>query len=94
MQFDTAATPIAITSSIAVIGTCFESIDNEGLPLAPETKDSGNFAICHWMYYTGRSTETSQPPEGGVVGSNWGEVRYLNEFEWADGGSSITGVSV
>jgi len=81
-------------ASKAVIGTCFETIDNEGIPLAPGTHDQGNFALCHWMYYTAKSAESTQPPEGGVVGFNWGEIRYMNEYEWADGGSNITGVSV
>lgn len=48
----------AMTSTGAVIGTCVETLDSRGLPLTEGTNDQGNFAICHWMYFTGNSDES------------------------------------
>jgi len=50
--------------------------------------------MCHFLYFKAISAEETSPTEGGVASASWGEVRYLNEFEWADGGSNITGVTV
>ena len=90
---DAAATPVAITNTAAVIGTCVETLTEEGTALRPGDVTSGNFAICHWLYYTGLS-ETTEAPLNMVKGVHWGETRILNEEEWYQAGFLITGMSV
>ena len=41
--------------SNAVIGTCVETLDADGSALAAAVTTEGNYAICHWFYYIGRS---------------------------------------
>lgn len=53
----------------------------------------GNFAICHWLYYKGRSNSTYYTLNG-ATGVNWGETRFYNAYEWGNSGSHITGASI
>jgi hypothetical protein len=76
-----------------VIGTCVETLDTDGIPLHQWDSDSGNVAMCHWMYYVGLSNVTSIT-KNGTSGTNWGETRYLNRNEWGYGGSNLTGVAI
>lgn len=75
------------------MGTCIETLDSDGIPLHQWDTDSGNVAICHWMYYVGQSNATSIT-KNGTAGINWGETRYLNRQEWGYGGSNLTGVAI
>lgn len=75
------------------MGTCIETLDEDGIPLHQWDTDSGNVAICHWMYYVGQSNVTSIT-KNGTAGINWGETRYLNRQEWGYGGSNLTGVAI
>jgi hypothetical protein len=76
-----------------VIGTCIETLDEDGIPLHEWDNTGGNIAVCHWMYFTGLS-ESSSISKNGTAGVNWGETRYLDRSEWGYGGSHITGVSI
>jgi hypothetical protein len=84
---------VAISNTVAVIGTCVETLTIEGTRIRPGTIDQGNFAICHWMYYTGL-TDFTEPPLGLVKTTNWGETRILNEEEWNHAGGLISGQSI
>ena len=83
---------------VSVIGTCIETLDRSGNPLAAAVTTEGNYAICHWLYFERGETLTSNAAysnqlRGGVNGE-WGETVYLNEAEWASSGSRITGESI
>ena len=46
----------SITANAAsVMGTCVETLDDDGVPLRSWDVDGGNIAICHWFYFLGRS---------------------------------------
>jgi hypothetical protein len=92
-SYGTNANSVAITNTVAVIGTCVESLTDEGTRIRPGTIDEGNFAICHWMYYLGLSDYT-EPPLDLVKTVNWGETRILNEEEWGSAGFMISGQSI
>jgi len=83
----------ATTTSHAVIGTCVETLDEDGVPLHQWDTKTGNVAMCHWMYYLGQ-TNTSGITKNGTTGTDWSETRYLNRQEWGYGGSEMTGVAI
>ena len=82
-----------IDSNPAVIGTCVETLDNTGASLGAGVVTEGNYAICHWLYYTGISDNTGVAL-GGVANTDFGETRYLTEAEWGTDGSKITGQTI
>ena len=92
-SFNADETSVAITNTPAVIGTCVETLHDDGTRMRPGTIDNGNFAICHWMYYTGLS-DVTEPPLGLVKKTNWGETRILNEEEWDSAGGLISGQTI
>lgn len=55
VSVDGSGVATSITANPAVIGTCVETLTDEGTALASGTNTEGNFAICHWMYFTGLS---------------------------------------
>jgi len=77
----------------AAIGTCVETLDDDGLTLAAGLDTEGNYAICHWFYVMARS-ETTGTKAGGRAQFDWGETRYLTEFDWGTAGSNISGTRV
>lgn len=81
------------TAGAAVIGTCVEMLDSDGLNYLNDYEKGGNIAICHWMYYMGQS-DTSSTTNGGSSGRHWGETRYLSDLAWGEQGSQINGVSI
>lgn len=89
-----AADPINIGDP-AVIGTCVETLDADGVALASRVTSEGNYALCHWFYYKGQSTgDPTSASKTGTAAANWGETRYLTEVEWGTSGSHITGALV
>lgn len=97
-QTSVAANDIPATSN-AVIGTCVETLDADGVSLAAAVTTEGNYALCHWMYYVGRSGttilgQTTDVSMGGTSGTDWGETRFLTETEWGTGGSHILGSNI
>ena len=77
----------------AVIGTCVESRDDAGEVLASGLVDSGNYAICHWMYYKSVMS-TSSTNQWGLQNRDWGETRYLEEADWSTDGSTLKGTMI
>jgi len=49
--------------------------------------------MCHWMYFTALSNNSSISKDG-TVGTNWGETRYLSKAEWGYGGANLTGATI
>jgi hypothetical protein len=82
-----------IDTNPAVIGTCVETLDAEGVSLSAGVVTEGNYAICHWLYYGGISDNTGVSL-GGVANTDFGETRYLTEAEWGTEGSKITGQTI
>lgn len=83
-----------VAAAASVIGTCIETLTEEGLPLPADTNTHGNYAICHWMYYKAMSPEETSFTLDGTVNLNWGELRYFNEYEWGAGGQFISGANI
>lgn len=77
----------------SVVGTCVETLDEDGNTLAAGREDVGNYAICHWWYYIGRSNNTGITA-GGTTGTDYGETRYYTEKEWGVHGSGLTGANI
>lgn len=84
---------MTIASATTVIGTCVESLDDDGLPYLPGSLNHGAGAVCHFMYYLGLS-ETTRPTKAGTQNANWGETRYLSNAMWGDAGSYLTGANI
>lgn len=83
----------------AVVGTCVETLDDDGEYLRSGVKIQGNYAICHWMYFLAQAgtvnlLNTSYSTLGGTIGTNWGETRFLNEYEWGTHGSALLGTNI
>lgn len=76
-----------------MIGTCVETLGDDGVALAAGIDTEGNYAICHWFYLSAK-TNTTGTKTGGEVGMDWGETRYLTEFDWGTNGSNISGTRV
>ena len=69
-----------MTATDAVIGTCVETLNSDGTRLEEGETLMGNFAICHWLYYTGiTANDPTRATNGGTVGTDWGETRILTE---------------
>jgi len=77
----------------AAMGTCVETLTDDGATLPAGIDTQGNYAICHWMYFLAGTNTTSTKP-GGRVGLDWGETRYLTEFDWGTAGSNISGTRI
>lgn len=90
---NTAADVISSGSNTA-IGTCVETLDSEGETLAARVTTTGNYALCHWMYFKGQTEGDTYHAVGGTNAANWGETRYYNEVEWGTSGSHITGANI
>jgi len=41
-----------------VVGTCVETLDDDGAYLRSGIETEGNVAICHWMYAVGVPSST------------------------------------
>jgi len=88
----------------SVIGTCIETLDDDGVYLRSGVKIEGNYAICHWMYVLSQAgingvttppgANTTSNSLGGSPGTNWGETRYLNEYDWGTHGSALLGTNI
>lgn len=93
-EYTTSGTATAVVAGDrAAIGTCVETLDDDGLTLAAGISTEGNYAICHWFYFLAR-TNTTATKQGGYVGLDWGETRYLTEFDWGTAGSNISGTRI
>lgn len=79
-----------VANDSVVVGTCVETLGEDGLVLPAGSESEGNFALCHWFYYVGLSNVTGTTL-GGTPKFDWGESRYLNEEEWGVSGSAIMG---
>ena len=77
----------------SAIGTCVETLDIDGTTLAAGIDTEGNYAICHWFYVLAISNTTASK-SGGAAGYDWGETRYLTEFDWGTAGSNISGTRI
>merc|ERR1711862_712339 len=56
--------------------------------------NTGNYALCHWMYFGGQSIGNTASTTGGTAANNWGETRFYTEAEWGTDGSHITGNTI
>lgn len=47
------STPTAfVVGNNGVLGTCVETLDEDGVILAAGINTEGNYALCHWFYVT------------------------------------------
>jgi len=80
----------------AVIGTCVETLDEDGAELRSGEDRYGNVALCHWFYFVAQSgtdneLNTTSTTLGGTQDTDWGETRFLTEAEWGTRGSNLAG---
>ena len=72
------------------MGVCMETLDADKHALAAETKDMGNYAICHWFYFLGRSSFANAT----ITNGEYFETRFYNEKEWGKYGSGINAANM
>lgn len=60
------------------MGTCIETLDDDGNVLAAGTDTEGNFAICHWFYVIVGGNTTGITAFG-AIGVDYSETRYYTE---------------
>lgn len=94
LSMSDAATYTFVANTPGAVGTCIETLDDDGVYLRSGVQSEGNYAICHWMYVELAASNKSSSTLGGSYGTNWGETRYLNEKEWGTHGSAILGTNI
>jgi hypothetical protein len=76
-----------------VLGTCVETLDSAGAAVAATVTDNGNFAICHFVYYTFSASPV--PLVAAQTGTNdWGATMYLTTTQWGTAGTGLIGTSM
>jgi len=76
------------------MGTCVETLTDDGATMPAGTSTEGNFVLCHWFYVVAQSANLTGTTLGGLPNYSWGETRYLTETDWGTNGSNIIGTKV
>jgi len=79
------------TSSIVGMGTCVETLTTAGAVQATTVVDNGNFAICHFLFYTAKASAVVTFTKASTGTYDWGLTMYLNTTQWGTAGSGIKG---
>lgn len=73
------------------MGTCVETLTTAGAALATGVTTSGNYALCHWVFWL-FSADTAVALSAASTGTyDWGQTDYLTETQWGTAGAGVKG---
>ena len=79
-------------TSNLVMGTCVETLTTAGAVQAATVTDNGNFALCHFVYYTHKEDASVVNLYAAQTGTyDWGATLYLTATQWGTAGSGLVG---
>jgi len=90
----TMLTSETITSGTTLLGsgTCVETLQSDGATaLAKSTTTEGNYALCHFMYWTALTSGDPNLYQATTGTYDWGSSIYMNETQWGTNGGAVKG---
>jgi len=93
-----ATSPVEVLTAGAKVGagTCVETLDSAGAAIDTSVTTNGNFAICHYFFYTTTANTTDAVVWAGAytATTQWGLTTYLNTTQWGTAGNGIIGTGM